>query len=791
MDDKYLETLEYPKIIERLAGYTDFSAGRELALALRPSSDIAEVRRRQQETSEARAFLDLKSDASVGGARDVRPLVHQARLGRVLEPGELLDIRGTLTSGRVLRRAISRLAAEFPLLAQTAEGIQECPELVASIERVLNDRGEVLDSASPALARIRRDLATTHARLLERLNRIVNDPRNAAYLQEAIVTQREGRYVIPLKADFKGRIRGLVHDQSASGATLFIEPLATLELGNQWRKLQLDEEQEIRRILSELTAQVAEAGEAIIATVDALAALDLAFAKAKYSYQLKCVAPELVDLIEPTATRLHREREARRHHPGTIVDLVRARHPLLPPETVVPIDVWLGGDFDILVITGPNTGGKTVTLKTVGLLAAMAQAGLHIPASEGSALAVFDGLYADIGDEQSIEQSLSTFSSHLTNIIDILAKANERSLVLLDELGAGTDPVEGSALARAILSTLLDRRIPAMVATHYPQLKLYAHSTPRVQNASVEFDLETLSPTYELTIGLPGRSNALAIASRLGLSAEIIERARTWVSDSDQEADRLLDDIRTAREETARARREAAAALARIQEQERELARRLAEIESERQELLAEAREELQRIRAELRTLRAAMETQSITAEWIAQAERRLEQVKVASAPQPVSRVTSDLRVGDRVWVSHLNLEGEIVALDEEGAEIQVGNFRVRADPATLEFRSRPEVSQAKARSRTRLPTPSTLVPRQLHLRGARVEDALIELDKYLNDAYLAGMSEVSIVHGKGTGALRRAVRQALGDHPLVSNYRPGEQGEGGDGVTVVTLAVG
>nr|NIO70227.1 endonuclease MutS2 [Anaerolineae bacterium] len=488
MDDKYLQTLEFPQILERLSQHVAFSAGRDLALALKPSPDLEEAQRRQRETSEARKLLEVKTDLSLGGARDVRPLLKSASLRATLLPTELLDIRATLISGRTLKRTLTRLAAQFPLLAAKASRIEECAHVVAEIGRCINDRGEVVDAASQALARIRRDLKEAHERLLDKLNRIVASPANASFLQEPLVTQRGGRYVIPLKADFKGRIPGVVHDQSASGATLFIEPLATVELNNRWRELQLEEEREVQRILAALSALVAEEGAFIERTVEVLAELDLAFAKARYANEIRGVEPQLVPFkgsvgdLRPSGAKGQRAASSVQH-PGSTIQLQQARHPLLDPATAVPIDVHLDDNYFILVITGPNTGGKTVSLKTVGLLGLMAQAGLHIPAEEGSALSAFSGIYADIGDEQSIEQNLSTFSSHTTNIINILGKADSHSLVLLDELGAGTDPSEGSALARAILSHLLRQRITTLVATHYPELKVYAHATPGVENA--------------------------------------------------------------------------------------------------------------------------------------------------------------------------------------------------------------------------------------------------------------------------------------------------------------------
>jgi DNA mismatch repair protein MutS2 len=582
MNSKYLQILELPKILERLAEHTSFSAGRELALRLQPSPDFDEVARRQGETNEARALLDARADVSLGGARDVRPLVDRAEHGAVLLPDELLDVRGTLVSGRTLRRAITRLRDQFPLLANAAARIEECPNVVAEIARCINDRAEVVDEASPNLARIRREMREAHQRLMAKLERIVSSPSSTPFLQEAFVTQRGGCYVIPLKADFKGRIPGIVHDQSASGVTLFIEPFATVELNNRWRELQLEEEREVQRILAGLSNLVAEEGEFIQRTVEALAELDLAFAKARYAEEIEAIEPRLV-AFRKVAGGLH---------PGSSIQLIEARHPLIDPAKVVPIDVHLDDEYFIVVITGPNTGGKTVSLKTVGLLALMTQCGLAIPANEGSTLSVFSNIYADIGDEQSIEQSLSTFSAHITNVINILGQAEERSLVLLDDLGAGTDPGEGSAIARALLSHLLRRRVTTFVSTHYPELKFYAHTTPGVENACVEFDLETLSPTYELSIGLPGRSNAFAIARRLGLSPEIVGQAESLVSPESLETESLLAEIKQAHQEALAAQEAARAARRRTEDLERELRQELADIEKTRQEILSAAGEE-------------------------------------------------------------------------------------------------------------------------------------------------------------------------------------------------------
>lgn len=795
MNPKYLETLELDKILERLAGHTSFSAGRELALALHPSADIEEVRLWQQETAEAKMLLSLQPGLSLGGVHDVRPLLKSAEIGATLEPGALLDILSTLLGGKALRRAIVPNAEQFPALAAIAQRIEDCPKLVAEIARCINDRGEIIDHASPALARIRRQLVVAHDRLLNHLNKLIASPANANYLQEAIVTQRGGRYVIPLKAEFKGRIPGIVHDQSASGATLFIEPLAVVELGNQWRQLQLDEQHEIERILHELTLAVGEHAAEIQSAVEALAELDLAFAKAKYAFEIKAVEPALLKTFGVLETSKGSEEVRFPEY----LHLEQARHPLLPADTVVPIDVHLGDEFAILVITGPNTGGKTVTLKTVGLLAAMAQSGLQIPAAEGSRLRVFSGLYADIGDEQSIEQSLSTFSSHMTNIIAILEESGEESLVLLDELGAGTDPTEGSALGRALLSELLERRIPAMITTHYTELKFFAQATAGVENAAVEFDVRTLSPTYKLTIGLPGRSNAFAIAKRLGFPEPIIAEASKLISAEDKEADRILDRIRRSRKEIGRATHAAQSALSTARRKEKEARRLLREIERERRELLAEARQQLEAVQEEWRRLQSKVQQQEITRQWLGEAAQRLQKLereqKAAESAGPMPPAPSvkapllqePLEAGDMVWISSLNQTGQIIELLDGEAEVQVGAFRTRVPVLDLEKRHLGTPPAGESGVHIEL-SPRPLPSVELDLRGWRVEDVLPELDKYLDDAYLASLPYARIIHGKGTGTLRKVVREALAEHPLVASFRPGELNEGGEGVTVVKL---
>lgn len=796
IDEKTLQTLEFPKVLERLAEYAAFSVSAELARRLRPADDLEEAQRRQAHTREARRLLSVSLDFSIGGARDIRPPVERARRAGVLEGTELLDIKNTLVAARQLGRAFERQEENYPHLSALAERLLPPPGLVDAISRALSERGEVLDTASEKLAAIRRELKASHDRLMARLERLINDPKMAPLLQEPLITQRGGRYVIPLRAEFKGKIRSIVHDQSASGATLFVEPLATVELNNRWHELQLAERDEERRILAELSAQVGRHADDLLELLAALARLDLALMCAKYAEDLRAAEPVLVPI-----------QSGKPAHPGSVIRLYQARHPLLEAQNVVPIDVALDERTYAVVITGPNTGGKTVTLKTVGLLALMAQAGLHIPAQSGSTLSVFETIFADIGDEQSIEQSLSTFSGHINNIIRILKRANTASLVLLDELGAGTDPQEGAALARALLAYLLERRVTCLVATHYPELKTFAHATPGVVNASMEFDLASLRPTYHLTIGLPGRSNALLIAERLGLPPEILETARSALNPADLRAEDLLDEIHRQRDLARQARAEAERQRQQAEKLRSELARRLEQIEEERRSILEQARarseEELAALQQELAELRRALQRARQPLEALKPLEEELEALQ-EMARQPVEppaaagTAEAPLRVGQKIRLRSLQMEGVITALGETDVEVQLGALRLRArrsdlQPARagLEETAPPPVKKAAPTAAERRQPLSLSHPSpgmELDLRGQRSEDALPLLEQYLESAYLAGLPYVRIIHGKGTGRLRSAVRQALRQSPHIQRFETGLDSEGGEGVTVAHL---
>ena len=799
---KHLNTVEFPKILERLTEYTNFSASKTKALALLPSPYLAEAQAWQAETSEAYQLLALKPNIGIGGARDVRPMVERCRRGVVLSALELLEIRQTLIAGRTLQRDLLRVEDAYPRLADIARRIEECPGLVNDIGQAIDERGEVKNSASAELARTRRELETAYSRLMERLRRLVSSSQYSHYLQDALITQRDGRYVIPLKAEFKGKIQGIVHDQSGSGATLFLEPLGVVDLNNQWRQLQLAEAEEIHRILAGLSQFVSDMGRFIKHTVDALADLDLAFAKARYAEALHAVEPILFSLKD---------------QPVWNFKLLAARHPLLDPESVVPIDVVLPENTRILVITGPNTGGKTVSLKTVGLLAAMAQAGLWLPAADGSALPIFNRIFADIGDEQSIEQSLSTFSSHMTNIVQILAQCDSSSLVILDELGAGTDPVEGAALARSILSHLLERQITTFVATHYSELKAYAHTTPGVTNASLEFDLESLAPTYRLRIGLPGASNAFAIAQRLGLAKAIIKEAQGLVGEDARQVETMLAEIKGQTEAARQFRQQAEQERQQAEAHTQALQRHLEEIEVERRDILnaarADARREIKAAREEIKALKEQAQTwlqsspdstaveadQPVMETPMAAIEERLDALEVDQAPVATpsppaakkKRGVENVEPGDVIFIEQFNTTGEVVAVQNKQVEVQLGRFRTIVPLKGVELRKKATEIQVEQIVSSSISLPPAESPgMELDLRGQVSEEALLQLDQYLDQAFSARLPWVRIIHGKGSGVLRQVVRQTLSEHPQVASYRSGEEGEGGEGVTVAKLAV-
>ena len=791
MDSKTLETLEYPRVLEKLAEYAAFEVSAELARTLMPTSQIEEVGRRQAGTTEARLLLSLNGDFSIRGARDIREMVDLANHNAILEPLHLVDIKNTLVAARQLFRFFEKELDRFPNLGAIGADLDPPTGLVDIISRTISDHGEILDSASPRLANIRSELKKSHARLLSKLERMINGAETAPMLQEQIITQRNGRYVIPLRAEFKGRIKAITHDQSSSGATLFIEPLNVVDLNNEFQELKLAVRDEERRILAELSQKIGLEANSILTVVNSLAELDLALMRARYAEDTHCVEPILVPFSPESET-----------HPGSIIRLHQARHPLLDARQVVPIDLLLDPVTFMVIITGPNTGGKTVTLKTVGLLALMAQSGLHIPALSGSECSVFDNIFADIGDEQSIEQSLSTFSAHIKNIIHILQHADRKSLVLLDELGAGTDPQEGSALAGGLLTHLVEKHITSLVATHFPELKALAHSVQGMTNASMEFDIKTLKPTFRLIMGLPGRSNALLIARRLGLPDEILHFARRQIDPTHLQTDDLLDEIHHQRDLARQDRQQAAVAKQETESMRKELAERLEGIEEERVEILENTRKsaeiEIQIIQTELAELRQELKRAGMPLENLGQVQEKIEELaEVASQPVKRKKRTytpkSPFRIGEKVSLSRFGLEGIISAIDEETIEVQAGSLRVRVQKDDVQrYADKSEgVEEKKPKPAATQKRVAAVVAQQvspgieIDLRGLIVEDALLKLERYLENAYLAGLLYARIIHGKGTGRVREMTRKTLNHSTYVSRWESGMENEGGDGVTV------
>ena len=778
MDSRSQVLLEFPLVRERLAGGTSFPPSRRLVEALEPSADPVIVGRRLDETDQMRSLLEERPGVGIGAAHDIEPWVGRAVRGGRLEPAQFLEIADTLDA--TARLATHQADDRRALLRDLGRDLHSLPALRSTLARSFDPVGELLDTASPRLGGFRAAVRITFDRLRRRLDSLVATELGAA-LQEPIVTLRNGRYVVPVKSEFRARVKGIVHDASGSGQTLFVEPLVAVELGNAWREAQAAERDEVARILDELSAQVAVNADALRETLDALARFDLWAAKATMAADMDATRAETADRPE--------------------VILLSARHPGLAGR-VIPTDIRIGDGFTALVVTGPNTGGKTVTLRTLGLLSLMHQAGLHVPAATGSRLPIWRDVFADIGDEQSVAQSLSTFSGHLRRITTIVEEAGPATLVLLDELGAGTDPTEGSALAQALLDHFIRAGATVAATTHYSELKAYAHTTPGARNAAVEFDLETLSPTYRLTIGLPGGSQAFAIAERLGLPAGIVEDARSRLTEAQRSFEATLASIKATEGEASEALDRARAAEIRAGEalgtaqEERRRARR------ERDEAIQGARAEADRVvadlRAELAQTRQALERETVTAvsldAAIGRAEAIAERLPALEAPQPEPPAeVRDWQVGDRARSRTGGWEGRIAAMERGGrrATMEAGGMRVSVDVEDLvSALGQAETAGAAAGTNAtalRLSSART-VASSLDLRGARVEEALEALDRYLDDASLAGLASVLIIHGLGTGALRDAVRAAAGGHPLVKSVRAGERGEGGDGATIVKL---
>ncbi|MFC1962014.1 endonuclease MutS2 [Chloroflexota bacterium] len=786
MDNKSLEMLEFPQIKELLAGFTSFSASRELALDLQPLHHPERIMKLLGQSAEARALLTQESGFSLGGISDIRDVVRTAALAMTLDPPTLLDVKQTLSALREAHASLKEISADFPLLWKIARDITPLPQIEQDITSCIDPSGEVLDTASPQLASIRQQLREMREQLLSRLEGIVHSPRWHRFLQDTFITERDGRYVIPVKIESRHEIKGIIHDISNTAATAFLEPTSTVGIGNALRELVIAERNEIERILGNLTAEVDACCEEITINIELAAELDLALAKGRFGLQMKCAEPEIKPL-----------------HDGQdkTVRFVAARHPLLR-EKAVPFSAEIGRDFSVLLITGPNTGGKTVTLKTIGLLTAMAQSGLPIPASPETTIPVTDSIFADIGDEQSIEQTLSTFSWHMSNIVRIINTATGKSLVLLDELGTSTDPAEGSALARAILHHFLSRSILTIATTHYGDLKAFAYATPGMQNASLEFDPASLKPTYQLVMGLPGGSNALATASRLGLPDQIIDEAKKMLATGSQELEELLTSLTEERQKTGALREELNTERENLQQQNEALASERNRLKSAEHRILQEARgkivqesallqKQLRQASAELRKektearLRQARETavavraQIDSESW----QPRLEDAETAAEEEPI-------RAGDTVWLKDASLFATVVSVTEatSQAEVRAGNTKITLDLNALVKTKKPAAQAIPKFAVEYRPMGRRRVSLELDLRGKRADEVEPLLDSYLNDAVQANLDDVRIIHGVGTGTVRQITRDFLSTHPLVRSFHSGKPDEGGDGATVVSL---
>lgn len=785
MDTKILKTLEFPKILNKLEKQAATSLGKQAAQQLVPQTDFDTVQMSLQLTDEAYKADRLKGAPPFGGITNIEAPLMRSRIGGTLNPSELVAIALTVRGSRRLKNHLSHIHEQdaIPLLEQQIALLSGHKQVEDAIFACIDEDGEVMDRASTELATIRRDIRSGEARIREKLDQMIRSSSIQKMLQDTIVTLRGDRYVIPVKQEYRSHFGGIVHDQSSSGATLFIEPEVIVALNNKLRELKAAETREIEKILQMLTVQVAECADDLLADLHTLGLLDLTFAKARLAHEMKAILPLLNN--------------------NGYLSIKRGRHPLIDAHKIVPIDVELGRHYTTIIVTGPNTGGKTVSLKTIGLLSLMAMSGLFVPANEGCQLCVFDAIFADIGDEQSIEQSLSTFSSHMTNIIRILEQMTPRSLILLDELGAGTDPAEGSALAIAILEHIQRLGCRMMATTHYSELKAYAYHREGIINASMEFDVQTLSPTYRLLVGVPGRSNAFAIAERLGLSRVIIDHARGEVSEEDVRVESMIASLETDRLGAIAARESAEALRQQLEMERTRYEAQLSKLEEQRDKLVRKAEQEAieivfkaeleaEQIIADLRKL-AQEEGAAVKHHKLIEAKRRLENAKPEqrrATPQKnrASNKLEPLAIGDQVVVYSLNQRGHIVEIVGDSAQVQLGIMKMKVALNDLELYQRaakePQPKQSASLKRSR----DENAKMELDLRGTNLEEAIIEVDRFLDEAFLASFGQIYLIHGKGTGVLRSGIGEFLRRHKHVKSYRLGNYGEGGNGVTVVQL---
>ena len=782
MQKRTLRVLEFTKIREQLADLAVTEMGREICLALEPETNLEEVRAAQQETEEATVVIQYLGSSPLSAFADVRSSLSLAEKGATLSPKALLEVATMLRVSRNVRDALVTDRETTPELTRMGSGLSDGRRIELDITDAILSEDEIADHASSALADIRRHLRGATDRIKDKLNQMVHSPNFQKYMQDPIITVRNGRYVIPVRAEFRAQVPGLVHDQSGSGATLFIEPMAAVEMGNELKQWELKERQEIERILAALSAEIAPVSQTLREDVETLARLDFIFAKGLLSRSMHAVSPKL--------------------NKDGYINIIRGRHPLIDPDKVVPSSLWLGKEFTELIITGPNTGGKTVTLKTVGLFTLMAQAGLQVPADLGTEMAVFEQVFADIGDEQSIEQSLSTFSGHMTNIVTIMKEVTPCDLVLFDELGAGTDPTEGAALAQSILTRLLHIKVRTMATTHYSELKAFALSTKGVENASVEFNVETLRPTYRLSIGVPGKSNAFEISRRLGLPENLIEAARQTLSSDSirfedvianaeyhrQVAERERQLAEDAAKETVRLRDEAEK-LRKEMEEKRETMMRKSREDARR--LMENTRRESEAILSDLRRLRKSAGTEADVNSVRKRLDKDMDELAegLKTTQEDASQAPKTVNPGDRVKILTINQEGTVLSKpDEKGdVQLQAGIMKFKANLSQLRLLKKTEEKQ-KTSVMAKTGAMERTVRMECDVRGMTLDEAILTVDQYLDAAVMAGMGEVSIIHGKGTGVLRSGIQQELRRHPHVKKQRLGIYGEGEDGVTIVTL---
>jgi DNA mismatch repair protein MutS2 len=790
MNEKTLKVLEYDKIINRLVSFTTSQLGKEKAEELLPVRDIETIRDMLRETDDGVRYIFRRGNPPLGGIRDIRGGLRRIEMGAILNPAELLKIGDVLRLCRQLKNHASgdrKTDEEESMVLDLIDSLEPNRRIEDKISRSILNEEEVADDASVTLRSIRRQIRDQQESIKEKLNNTIRSARYQKYIQEALVTIRGGRYVVPVKQEYRNEVPGLVHDSSASGATIFIEPMVVVEANNYIKQLKIKEQVEIEKILAELTGDVSEILIQLKSNISILARLDFIFAKAKLSFHYNCVLPKL-------------------NEEGHI-NIKKGRHPLLDPKSVVPIDFWAGEEFSTLVVTGPNTGGKTVTLKTVGLLTLMAQAGLHIPASDNTEISIFNNIFADIGDEQSIEQSLSTFSSHMTNIVKILDKVDNKSLVLLDELGAGTDPTEGAALAMSILEYLYQRGAITVATTHYSELKVYAMTSEHAENASCEFDIETLKPTFRLLIGVPGKSNAFAISKRLGLSDDVLERAKEFLTQEDIRFEDVLLSMERDRTEAERERVKAEAYRLEIEKLKDELSREKEKISDEKERIIREAREESRHILMDAKRQSEAIieELKRLEKEReVAKKNKVIEEIRSSinnkiniideSLIEPLmpkhEYVTppENLKAGDSVLILNLNQKGIVIEPPGNNGEaiIQAGIMKINVHISNLKLIDEQKIQIAKTGIGEIGKSKAMNISTELDLRGFTIDEALVNVDKYLDDASIAGLKSVMLIHGKGTGALRSGIQKHLRSHPHVKSSRLGEFGEGGSGVTVI-----